>query len=696
MGPPTPQASQRAGTVSVAICLHNGSTYISRALSSVFAQTWQDFEIVLVDDGSIDGGADLVETHFKDPRLRIFRQPNRGLGAARSVTVAAAAGEFIAFLDQDDEWLPEKLAGQVELLRRRPRAGLVFTDCAYIDESGRETGRASARVGHDTIDFRGRKAVRALLTRGCFIDISSVMVRAAAIGEAGGFNSRWRYVEDYDLWLRVAKLYELEYLASPLTRRRLHAGQFTQRHHGRALTEESALLRPILLNGTCPPDVKRAIRHYLFGQHTARATALMRGWRVGPAARALAGGARYPAALGLRVLAEVGSRIPRVRALKRRLAAGWVSARPEVRSPPSAVHVWMDGSPLQAARGGCFNLTAELIRALAATPGCHVHVEPAASTGRPAWLRRCLHAGVHLVTSLGEVRIRPRRNPRSDLVELISWRGRFRLPGATRIALLPDLTPRLRPDLHTPEAIRDFERFVAHAMRHAHVLVTISEHSRRDILRLLPAFPERVHVIPVPVNPRYHTPSCTPQVLRRYSIQGRYVLCVATREPRKNLRRMVDAFSAATGQGLDHDLVLAGPAGWDTGFDEWLRAHPATSRVRALGFVPDDDLPSLYRLADAVIYPSLYEGFGLPVLEAMSCSGLVLASSVSSLPEVLGPGGRYFNPASEEDITRAIVEALRLSPEDQQRYRAYGRERAESLRHRAVHGPVLPGLPRAS
>jgi glycosyltransferase involved in cell wall biosynthesis len=401
--------------------------------------------------------------------------------------------------------------------------------------------------------------------------------------------------------------------------------------------------------------------------------------------------ARYPAAFGAWVSAAAGRRLPRLRTLKRRIAGTASRERAERRHSSTALHIWVDGSPLQAVRTGCFNLTSELIRTLARTPGCEVHVTPPSGRSRLAlWPR--LQAGARLAHGARHA------GNGTDLIELVSWRGRFRVPGATRIALLPDLTPRLTPDLHTRQAIRDFERFVAHAMRHAHLLVTISEHSRRDILRLLPVFPESVHVISMPLSPLYARPHCTRRTVERQGIRGPYVLCVSTREPRKNLRRLVNAFHGAAAHDAlrDHELVLAGPDGWDAGFGEWLRAHPGAPRVRALGFVPAEDLPSLYCFADAVVYPSLYEGFGLPVLEAMSCSGLVLASGVSSLPELLGPGGRYFDPTSEEAIGRALVEAIRLGPGERQGYRTYCRDRAERLRHRFEREPALPGLPRAS
>ena len=100
-------------TVTVAICLHNSSPYVEETLESVFAQTYGDYEVVLVDDGSTDGCVALVQSRFRDPRLRVVRSAHRGLGHARRLTLAHARGRLVAFLDHDDVWRPDKLERQV-------------------------------------------------------------------------------------------------------------------------------------------------------------------------------------------------------------------------------------------------------------------------------------------------------------------------------------------------------------------------------------------------------------------------------------------------------------------------------------------------------------------------------------------------------------------------------------------------------
>jgi glycosyltransferase involved in cell wall biosynthesis len=307
---------RNAELVSVAICVYNGRPFVERALESVLAQTHDNLEVIVLDDGSTDGTADAIEAHGRDPRLSIVRHPHRGLGHARHAVTALATAPFVAFLDSDDEWLPGKLSRQLELMRAQPDAGLVFTDCQYIDAAGAPLGFASRHFGHGTIDFRS--GIRALLTRGCFIDISSVLARREAVFAAGGFNPRLDYVHDYDLWMRIARRYPIEYVPEPLTRRRWHDAQFTRGDHAAVLSQESALLRPFLSDATVDADARTAIRNYLFGQHEARASALWRQQKISAALGAAAGAIRYPRPLLRHLASRAGSMFPLLRAAKRR------------------------------------------------------------------------------------------------------------------------------------------------------------------------------------------------------------------------------------------------------------------------------------------------------------------------------------------------------------------------------------------
>ena len=177
----------------------------------------------------------------------------------------------------------------------------------------------------------------------------------------------------------------------------------------------------------------------------------------------------------------------------------------------------------------------------------------------------------------------------------------------------------------------------------------------------------------------------------RYHLERPFVLAAGTLEPRKNLVRLMDAFAALQPELIEtHELVLVGPRGWETSeiFD---RAHALRTSVRVLGHVSDEDLAALYHLCDVFGYPSLYEGFGLPVLEAMSAGAAVLTSNVSSLPEVGGDAVAYVDPR-EVDSIRAGLEQLLISPHERARLGKLARRRAPLFSWSRTAGEMLAGL----
>jgi glycosyltransferase involved in cell wall biosynthesis len=209
-------------TVSVNICMFNGAGFVAETLRSVFAQTWQDFEIVIVDDGSTDGSVELVETQFRDDRLSIIRQDHQTLRIARPMALAHSRGEFIAFLDSDDLWLPAKLERQLAAARGAPHAALIFCDAEVIDAEGRPIGHFSDQFDYRAIDLTGSRAYLELLRRGNFLASPTPFARADALRQVGGFNHSYQYVNDYEMWLRLARRYDVRFVDEPLARYRIH------------------------------------------------------------------------------------------------------------------------------------------------------------------------------------------------------------------------------------------------------------------------------------------------------------------------------------------------------------------------------------------------------------------------------------------------------------------------------------------
>ena len=186
-------------TVSIIIPAYNAASTLADTLQSVLSQTYQDFEIWIIDDGSQDETEVVVQAQ-SDPRIHFLKQSNAGPAAARNRGVAASAGELITFLDADDCWTPDKLADQVRVLAERPDAAVAYSWTDYIDMAGQPL-YAGCRDRHEG-------EVYGALFRHNFIESgSNLMVRRAALEEVGGFDTSLRAVEDWELWLRLAEKY---------------------------------------------------------------------------------------------------------------------------------------------------------------------------------------------------------------------------------------------------------------------------------------------------------------------------------------------------------------------------------------------------------------------------------------------------------------------------------------------------------
>jgi glycosyltransferase involved in cell wall biosynthesis len=214
---------------------------------------------------------------------------------------------------------------------------------------------------------------------------------------------------------------------------------------------------------------------------------------------------------------------------------------------------------------------------------------------------------------------------------------------------------RLHP-LKSRLAVRPIIPVVA---RRAAAIITVSQHARREIVAGLHVPPEKVHVIYEAAAAQYHTISDTAKldhVRQRFHLHKPFVLYVGTIEPRKNLTRLVLAFAQAHRQNPELELILVGQLGWHYGsLLKTIEDLQLGSAVRRLGYVPDEDLPALYNLARVLAFPSLYEGFGLPVVEAMACGTPVLTSNGSSLAEIAANASCLIDPLNVDDIAHGLM-----------------------------------------
>ena len=289
-------------------------------------------------------------------------------------------------------------------------------------------------------------------------------------------------------------------------------------------------------------------------------------------------------------------------------------------------------------------------------------------------------------------RLRPAGNlPRVGVATpLAAWRDRLDLLHATYTLppLLPcrsvvtvhDVSYRLLPRAFSPRDRLLLSLTVPLSMRRADRVITVSEASRRDILRLYGLPQTKVVAIPNGVEEHFQPvreAARLAAVRQRHGLPEHFILALGNLQPRKNLRRLVAAYALLRHQyGIRQQLVLAGRPLWREGaIYRAIERHGLVGDVVTTGYIAEADLPALYSAADIFVYPSLYEGFGLPPLEAMACGTPVIAGATSSLPEVVGEAALLVKPTDVAALAAAIARLL-LDDELRRHLGAAGRARA--------------------
>ncbi len=348
---------------------------------------------------------------------------------------------------------------------------------------------------------------------------------------------------------------------------------------------------------------------------------------------------------------------------------------PSARAP---IRIAIDGSAIPRQMAGAGVYTFELVRALAALPGDHdltvfarpglfddmaqqerrlrvVHVDPRSRAARLVWEQTAL------LMLLRRLQIEVLHSPHHHLpvaATLIRAGSKRRL---RRVVTFHDVTFMLRPDRY-PLARRLYMEAVTRASaRLADAIITPSQAVRQDVMRKLGLPGERVVAIPEAAGPQFVPADEDAQGRARwkYRLPSRYILSVGSLEPGKNRGRLIRAYARLSTGGVDCPVVIAGQPAWRYEGDLALaRRLGLGDQVRFLGYVPNVDLPALYSGATLFAFPSLYEGFGLPVLEAMACGTPVVTSNGSALAEVAGDAAVLVDPRDVDAIAKAMDQLL--------------------------------------
>ena len=194
--------------ISIVIPTYNRSSLLIRAINSVFAQSYKNFELIIVDDGSTDNTFELLEPLINSSQIKYFKCQNLGVSSARNLGAKKAVADYLAFLDSDDEWLPHKLQDQINYFLTNPQMRIVFGEEFWI--------RNGKRVNQKVIHKKKGGNIFSSCVQQCSIAPSSIMMEKSLFLEMGGFDESFIICEDYDLWLKISSLFEIGFIANPL------------------------------------------------------------------------------------------------------------------------------------------------------------------------------------------------------------------------------------------------------------------------------------------------------------------------------------------------------------------------------------------------------------------------------------------------------------------------------------------------
>ena len=336
-----------------------------------------------------------------------------------------------------------------------------------------------------------------------------------------------------------------------------------------------------------------------------------------------------------------------------------------------ALRIGFDLTPLSVARSGVGTYTACLLEQLQQGPDTILPLShyPAGyrwsegnHAARPKAINKTLWMQLHLPRELKQLQ--------PDLCHFTNHVAPLWI-ACPSILTIHDMTLWLYPAYHPWRRLATMRPVIPYAARRAAAIITVSHSAKADIVRILGLSPDKVHVIYEAAGPEFRplvedsernspTGPELDTVRRAYKLPSRFLLHVGTLEPRKNMVRLLQAFSdLRRTRAVPHDLVLVGQRGW-----KWEQIFAAVENldlagaIHFLDYVPGIRLPALYNLADALVYPSLYEGFGLPVIEAMASGLPVVTSPRGALPEVAGEAAQMVDPTDVESIAEGIRQVL--------------------------------------
>ena len=654
----------------------NQGTFIERTLRSVLEQEIEGLDYLVVDGGSTDETVDILRRH--EGRLRFLSEPDEGQTDAINKGLARTEGEIVGWLNSDDLYYSGALKAVQRLFATHPEVDVVYGKAQHIDEGDRRL------ESYHTEPWDADR----LFDR-CFLCQPATFVRRSAMERCGPLDTSLQFCMDYEYWLRLsASGSRFFYLQRTLAGSRLHQSAKTLAHRLGVHREMNHMLRRTI--GRVPD---RWLANYA---HAAlQEGGLSR--QVWPRTFVLA----VSALTRLAALRWNRSLSPELRQTTSDWARG--ALRRGAANPPSRAPRARNGRPLRIGfdvsqtgteKAGCGFVADSLVAALAAAQD-PPHLILYRTFGDRYWdpagpeaTRRIdkPHVSIGLThRSLREARAFWGETQEdldealgdADVIHSHNFFCPSRLSKTRLVYTAHDLSFLSHPELTSEANRQTCVEGMVRASFLADLVAVPSESSRRHFLEAFPHYPpERTTVLPWASRFSDREPLERPSRLENL-VRDRFVLHVGTCDPRKNLPRLLQAFASAVEAEDDPlSLVLAGAPGLASeAVEREIEDLGITPLVQRLGYVGDDELQWLYQSCSGFLYPSLVEGFGLPVLEALSQGAAVLTSDASSLPEVAGDAAILVDPTDVAAMRAGLVELCR-DTETRRRLRAEGPKRA--------------------
>ena len=334
------------------------------------------------------------------------------------------------------------------------------------------------------------------------------------------------------------------------------------------------------------------------------------------------------------------------------------------------MNVLLDGSPLYSNRSGVYRYTAKLYEHLSAL-GVHVKFlqNPVFFRKQPAlpdWPADAMFNRYYPYKAIRRF-MKPNflyRLPldlfSTETIDIVHGTNFVHFPvlRGKSIITIHDLAYMRYPEVTSDQIYRHHIKWVPYSAKRCDRIIAVSLQTKKDIVELLSVPEDKIDVVYSAADGQFHPMPAeeAKAVTDLYGLPDAYFLAVGTVEPRKNLITLLRAYKKLLDAGCrEPRLVIVGPRGWKYNpIMEYIKEQDLEDRVVFTGYVPDEHLPALYNRARALVYPSVYEGFGLPLVEAMSCGIPVIASNLTSIPEIVGDAGLLFPPTDAEQLAELM------------------------------------------